>query len=108
MTPLCPSHALPEGACRGFTLAGQALLAARRGGRVYVYRNRCPHRGIRLEWEPDAFLAPGGGLLQCSHHAALFVIESGECIQGPCSGDWLDSFSCREADGEILVDLSDT
>jgi nitrite reductase/ring-hydroxylating ferredoxin subunit len=26
------------------------LFAVRRGGQVYVYINRCPHRGVGLEW----------------------------------------------------------
>ena len=84
MQLLCTPDELSEGRSRGFTLAGQNLFAVRRAGRVHVYRNRCPHRGTRLEWQADQFLDASGSLVQCAHHGALFLIDSGECIQGPC------------------------
>lgn len=105
MQLLCPTDELSEGCSRGFTLAGQHLVAVRRNGRAHVYRNRCPHRGTRLEWEADRFLDSSGSLLQCAHHGALFLIESGECIQGPCLGHTLDALPCREDPQGLWVDL---
>lgn len=52
---LCSSHALSEGTSRGFELDEVRLLITRREGRVYAYKNRCPHRGVALEWQPDQF-----------------------------------------------------
>ena len=72
------------------------LLLVRREGRVYAYRNRCPHRGIPLEWQPDQFLDDSGSLIRCSTHGALFLIESGECVAGPCEGQALQALECRE------------
>ncbi|WP_017904157.1 Rieske (2Fe-2S) protein [Pseudomonas asplenii] len=93
---LCASDSLANNSSRGFELDGSALLAVRRGGRVYVYRNRCPHRGIALEWRPDQFLDPSASLIQCATHGALFLIESGECVAGPCAGQSLTALDCRE------------
>ena len=70
---LCPSQALGEGASRGFALDELRLLVVRREGRVYAYQNRCPHRGVALEWQPDQFLDASASLIQCSTHAALFL-----------------------------------
>lgn len=104
MRRLCSSDELAEGGSRGFTLSGTALLLVRREGQVYAYRNRCPHRGIPLEWQPDQFLDVSGSLIQCATHGALFVIESGECVAGPCAGQSLAALPCREQDGAIWVD----
>ncbi len=102
---LCDSQQLPEGASRGASIAGTSLLLVRREGRVYAYRNRCPHRGIPLEWQPDQFLDDSASLIQCATHGALFLIESGECVAGPCAGESLEALACREQDGGIWVTL---
>lgn len=93
---LCTSAELNDASSRGFEVAGQALLAVRREGQVYLYRNHCPHRGVRLEWQPDRFLDSSGGLIQCARHGALFLIEDGECVAGPCAGERLQALPCIE------------
>lgn len=100
---LCDSQQLAESSSRGFTLADTPLLLVRRGGRAYAYRNRCPHRGIPLEWQPDRFLDESASLIQCATHGALFLIESGECVAGPCAGKSLQALHCEERDGGIWV-----
>ena len=100
---LCSSHALSEGTSRGFELDEVRLLITRREGRVYAYKNRCPHRGVALEWQPDQFLDPSASLIQCSTHAALFLIESGECVAGPCAGQSLTALDCREDSQGIWI-----
>lgn len=104
MTLLCPPDELAEGQCRGFKTAGLALFIVRRQGRVYAYRNRCPHREIPLGYDAEHFLDANGRLLQCGHHGALFLIETGECIQGPCAGEVLDALPCREDEHGIWLE----
>jgi len=104
MIRLCSPHELTEGQSRGFVLNGLRLLAVRRAGRVYAYENRCPHRGVPLEWQADRFLDETGTLLQCAHHGALFSIESGECVSGPCQGQELKLIPCEENAEGIWVD----
>jgi len=103
MIRLCASNELAEGQSRGFTLQQLQVLAVRRDGALYLYENRCPHRGIALEWLPDQFLDTSGSLLQCATHGALFLIESGECVAGPCSGQSLRSLQGIEQDGFIWL-----
>jgi nitrite reductase/ring-hydroxylating ferredoxin subunit len=93
---LCDGQQLPEGKSRGFNVDGVSILAVRREGKVYVYKNRCPHRAVPLEWQPDQFLDPSASLIQCATHGALFLIESGECVAGPCEGKSLSVIDCRE------------
>lgn len=105
MIRLCAPNELTEGQSRGFALAELKLLVVRREGQVYAYQNRCPHRGIPLEWQPDQFLDHSNSLIQCATHGALFLIESGECVAGPCNGQSLKALNCREdADGIWITD----
>ncbi|OLF52001.1 Rieske (2Fe-2S) protein [Pseudomonas chlororaphis] len=102
---LCASGDLPEATSRGFHLEGQPLFAVRRAHQAYVYANRCPHRGVALEWQPDQFLDQSASLIQCATHGALFLIENGECVAGPCAGESLTAIPCREDSQGIWVQL---
>ena len=93
---LCEGSDVPEEQSRGLELAGVQLLAVRRAGQVFIYENRCPHRGVALEWLPDQFLDSSASLIQCATHGALFLIEDGECVAGPCEGKSLTAIACRE------------
>lgn len=102
---LCDKNVLAEGQSRGFEIAGLQLLAVRRAGQVYAYQNRCPHRAVTLHWQPDRFLDASASLIQCATHGALFLIESGECIAGPCEGKFLSAIECGEDTQGIWVKL---
>jgi nitrite reductase/ring-hydroxylating ferredoxin subunit len=81
---------LAEGEARSFeTEVGEAGVVVHRGGRLYAYRNRCPHTGVELNWLPGQFLSIDGEHIQCATHGALFRIEDGLCVYGPCSGQSL-------------------
>ena len=85
-------------------MAGDKLFAVRKDGQVFAYRNRCPHRGIPLEWLPDQFLDHSASLIQCATHGALFLIDSGECVAGPCAGQALEALACTENHDGIWVE----
>lgn len=109
MIRLCAPDELAEGRSRGFFVEGRRLLAVRRDGHVHVYLNRCPHRGLPLEWREDDFLDASGSLIQCAHHGALFLIDNGECVTGPCAGQSLQALACREdATGIWIAPLTNT
>lgn len=82
----------------------QSLFAVRWRDQVYLYRNRCPHRGIELQWQPDQFLDDSQSLIQCATHGALFIIESGECVSGPCAGDKLEAVACSVVEGTVYLE----
>lgn len=56
---------------------------------VFAYRNQCPHTGAPLNWLPGQFLDQSGHYIQCSGHDALFRIDDGYCLAGPCNGQSL-------------------
>jgi nitrite reductase/ring-hydroxylating ferredoxin subunit len=68
---LCAGADLPRPAA-GFRHRRQQTVCRAPGGQAYVYLNRCPHRGVGLEWHPDQFLDPSNSLIQCATHGALF------------------------------------
>ena len=89
MTVLCQVHEIEEDSARGFDVDGQSVFAVKKDGQIYVYINSCPHIGIPLEFQPDEFLDMEKRFIQCANHGALFEIETGDCIAGPCAGQAL-------------------
>lgn len=104
---LCSRAELPEGGARGFDPLGcgrDTVFAVRRGGTVRVWADRCPHHGTPMPWRKDAYLNAAGDRIVCAAHGALFEINSGLCVQGPCLGEKLRPihFTVDEA-GDILL-----
>lgn len=102
-TLLCAVDAIEEGKAKGFYLAEGAYFAVKKHGEIHCYRNLCPHLGTPLEWQEDDFLDYDGELIQCASHGALFVIDTGECVAGPCSGDWLTPAKISIEDGSLFL-----
>ena len=90
---VCRLEDIEDPGSKGMTvsIAGQLqdIFIVRRGDSVFGYLNSCPHTGGPLDWTPDRFLDLDGRHIQCAMHAALFRIEDGRCIAGPCNGDRL-------------------
>ncbi len=104
---LCRVEEIPDGASRGFPAAPggfTGLFAIRRGDRVFVYVNSCPHIGLPLDPAPDRFLDAKKTAIVCSAHGARFRIEDGACISGPCYGESLEAVPVRvDAAGQVIV-----
>ncbi len=103
MTALFHINDIDDGACKGFTLEEKHFFAVKKDGQIYIYRNQCPHLGVELNWQEDQFLDMDGALLQCSTHGALFLIEDGECVAGPCLGQRLQAIAFDIVDGEVRL-----
>lgn len=104
--PLCLLHAIPDGGAKGFDPAPgrfTGLFAVRRGDTVVVYLNACPHLGVGLDIAPDRFLDARREHIQCSTHGAIFRIEDGLCLKGPCVGQSLTPVPSRVEDGMVLI-----
>src|SRR5271166_5731490 len=71
--------------------------------KVYGYVNRCPHQGMNLDWERNQFFDPSGTQLMCGKHGALFDVETGLCVDGPCRGERLEPVRLAVLDGDICV-----
>jgi nitrite reductase/ring-hydroxylating ferredoxin subunit len=104
---LCSLSDIPVDAARGFTVDcdGRAiqLFAVRKEDSIHAYENRCPHVGTPLDWQPDQFLDPDNRLIQCSTHGALFRIEDGLCIYGPCINQSLTPITAEIRDNHVFI-----
>jgi nitrite reductase/ring-hydroxylating ferredoxin subunit len=104
---LCALAQLDDPGSYGFCVdyGGEAVegFVVRRDNECFAYRNSCPHTGSPLDWVEHQFLDVEGALIQCAVHDARFLIESGECVSGPCPGENLESLPIRVQDGNIYL-----
>jgi len=75
----------------------------RRGEAVFGYVDRCPHAGLPLAQELDRYLTPDGDLIMCSWHGAVFTVEEGTCVGGPCVGARLSPWPVEARDGRVVT-----
>lgn len=99
--PLCHLEELPNPGSKELKIASEACFVVRRGQGLFVYQNRCPHTGAPLNLMPDRFLDYDRQYIQCSTHGALFEIDSGKCVAGPCVGQYLDTVPCHIENGAL-------
>lgn len=106
---LCHRKDVPNGAAYGF-MPGQSarrkIIVVNRDGRLDAYVNSCPHYrgGTPMAWRENAYLSGDGLHLACHAHGALFDIDTGDCVSGPCLGRKLTRVPLIEdADGNLHV-----
>ncbi len=105
---LCHIDEISDPGAKGFKLKNgrteRLVFLVKKDGQIYGYENACPHAGINLEWQEDDFLDINNEHIQCSVHGALFKIENGDCMGGPCNGEGLTSVKVQlDGDGNIQL-----
>lgn len=104
---LGPLKQIDDAKARNFVLQLRAGrfhgFVVRRGETVRGYVDRCPHAGVPLARELDDYLTPAGDLIVCSWHSALFEIDSGLCVGGPCVGARLTPWPVVVHEGTLLT-----
>ncbi|MEM8844420.1 MAG: Rieske (2Fe-2S) protein [Pseudomonadota bacterium] len=92
---LCSIDELNEIDSRGFLISDVSpernIFIVKNKHQIYGYENMCPHNFSPLDWSPNQFLNFDNSYIQCANHGALFEINSGDCIYGPCAGQSLQS-----------------
>ncbi len=105
--PLGPLDLIPDGSARNFVLELRAGrfhgFVVRRSDTVHGYVDLCAHMALPLAQQLDQYLTPDGRHIQCSWHGALYRIEDGECVGGPCVGARLRPWPVGVADGMIVT-----
>ncbi len=108
---LGPLDQIADRAARNFVLQLRAGrfhgFVVRQGASVHGYVDRCPHMRVPLAQVLDDYLTPAGDLIACSWHGALFTIDEGRCVGGPCVGQRLTPWPVAVRDG-TLVTLGET
>lgn len=105
--PLCRLDDLVDGDARGFDPLREGrdtMFVVRHGDAAYGWRDACPHHDFaRMAWKKDAYLNAERTLIRCSAHGALFRVEDGVCILGPCIGAALTAVSLVVRDGMLWL-----
>jgi nitrite reductase/ring-hydroxylating ferredoxin subunit len=104
-TFVCRLDEIDDPGSKGFEgIAGrEPFFVVRRGDNFFAYRNVCPHYGAPLDWKPDAFLSHDRKFILCSMHGALFGIEDGICVDGPCPGMGLQKIEIKIVKNKIFL-----
>lgn len=104
---VCKFEDLAPVDARGFCIdsedAQHTGFIVRQRNAVFAYRNVCPHAGNPLHWKPHAFLTKDRSLIMCSVHGAIFDIESGRCVGGPCRDRALTPLLVAVEAGDVIV-----
>lgn len=102
---LGPLDLIEDGKARGFVLEMRAGrfhgFVVRRGDAVHGYVDRCPHLRLPLAQQLDDYVH--GEHIVCSWHGAIFAVEDGKCLAGPCVGSSLSLWRVTVHDGRIMT-----
>ncbi|WP_454631801.1 Rieske (2Fe-2S) protein [Bradyrhizobium cenepequi] len=110
---VCAADAIERGGAKAFSLsridaAGESrpfpIVIIRTHGNDYLgYINTCPHDGVWLNIGSGEFFAPDRAFLKCGRHGAIFEIDTGLCIEGPCKARSLQPIALAIVDGEVCL-----
>ena len=106
-TRLCALDDIGDGASKGWSddpeRTSAELILVRKKDQVFAYRNSCPHTGVSMEWMPDRFLDMSKHFLMCGVHGAMFRVEDGFCVSGPCGGQSLQAVEVEVKNGAVML-----
>lgn len=102
---LGPASAIDYDCSMGFEVEGHSIFVVNKDGNYFAYLNRCPHLGVELNWNEHVFLDVEKVFVQCSTHGALFNIDNGLCVAGPCLGQSLQRIALSNDNGVLSVEL---
>jgi nitrite reductase/ring-hydroxylating ferredoxin subunit len=81
-----------------------SVLVGRVAGSWRAYRNECRHRALPLDLGASTPMSDDGRFLLCNQHGALYRLEDGACVLGPCAGERLAPVGIAEDGGELVLD----
>ena len=107
-TVLCALDEIASPGAKGFRWReGDAMFAGfvvRSGETLVGYVDSCPHAGWPLAGFAGRYLTRDNDLILCAGHAALFRIEDGGCVAGPCpTSARLTPWPVMVRDGQIVT-----
>lgn len=91
MPKLCSLHQLRQMTTKPVALltADLAYIVIKKRDDFFVFANSCPHLNKKLTTKNLTILDAGQDFIHCTRHNALFTLDEGLCIKGPCNGQRL-------------------
>ena len=106
MVELCKLEEIPDNEATGLVAEVDGkqrnIFIIRKGNIVFGYINWCPHNQVLIDQIPNKFFNSDKTFIQCSKHGALFNIDDGLCIMGPCQGESLKQLNIS-INGDMVV-----
>ena len=110
---ICSANSIAPGGAKAFGLSrigesGEArpfpIVIIRTHANAYLgYVNSCPHEGIWLNFGAGEFFTSDRALLKCGRHGAVFEIDTGVCVDGPCKSKSLEPIALAVVDGDVCL-----
>lgn len=102
---------IADGQAKGFdpALSGNdTVFVVRQGEQLYAFQDICPHyNSTSLPWKRHQYLDASSSYIVCAAHGALFDIQTGLCVRGPCAGQSLNNIPVEVDENQnIWLDLA--
>ena len=78
-------------------------LVVKKNGRYFAYHNLCKHLPVTLDLNDGAFFTHDKSHLQCHMHGAMYEVETGFCVAGPCQGARLSTLIIAEEENQLVI-----
>ncbi len=89
---------------RSVFLHGREIIIVHADGGWRAYLNNCPHINLPLNFIENDFLDRERQYIVCANHGALFQMDDGLCVSGPCQGQALYALACELRGDKLYVD----
>ena len=104
---LIPGEVVPVALPRGQNRRPrEAMVLLGNDGEPRCYLNECRHLPIPIDMGSKRYLTQNKQHLLCGTHGALYRLDDGVCVTGPCLSLALESIPLIEEDGVLYVDVS--
>jgi nitrite reductase/ring-hydroxylating ferredoxin subunit len=70
-----------------------------------AYDNVCRHRALPLDLGAPSPMSDDGRYLLCHQHGALYRLDDGKCVVGPCAGEWLSPIPVAGDEDSLTLDV---
>jgi len=102
---LCALSDIEDGKAREYEFRSGSelyqIFIQRQGTSVFAYHNKCPHAGSPLNMKENIFMERSGTYIMCHSHGALFTLDAGLCVGGPCVGQSLQRVGIKLEEGLV-------
>lgn len=78
-------------------------LVVKKNDRYYAYHNLCKHLPVTLDLNDGGFFTHDKSHLQCHMHGAMYEVETGFCVAGPCQGARLSTLLLQEDESQLVI-----
>jgi nitrite reductase/ring-hydroxylating ferredoxin subunit len=82
------------------------FLVGRVGDSWRAYANVCRHRALPLDLGVRSPMSDDGRYLLCHQHGALYRLDDGKCVIGPCAGEWLSAVPVTQDEDALALGVA--